>query len=116
MSDDLKLIADARAHGYEYPSVPCSECGEPVYFVPGDMPQDSGHWVYHDHEEEEEKTPTITEWEAEERYEEVLYGIYDVVNICGYEYDAGRALKELDPIAFREGMLAYYDSEGIEIE
>lgn len=48
-ADDLKLIADARAYGYEFPSVPCSECGEPTYFVPGDMPQDSGHYVYHDH-------------------------------------------------------------------
>lgn len=49
MSEDLKLIADARAHGYEFPSVPCSECGEPTYFVPGEMAQDSGHYVYHDH-------------------------------------------------------------------
>lgn len=52
MNDDLKLIADAREHGYEFPSVKCSECGEPTYFVPGDMPQDSGHYVYHNHDDE----------------------------------------------------------------
>ena len=47
MTDDLKLIRQARENGYEFPSVPCSECGNPTYFVPGDMPQDSGHFVYH---------------------------------------------------------------------
>lgn len=64
----------------------------------------------------ETDTPTtITEWEAERDYEELLGELYDTVEICGYTFDAGRALKELDPIAFREGMLSYYDSEEIEI-
>lgn len=65
--------------------------------------------------EEEEESVTITEWEAERQYEELLGEIYDTVEICGHTFDAGRALKELDPIAFREDMLAYFDAEGVEI-
>lgn len=34
-TEDLRLIDCAREHGYEYPSVPCGECGEPTYFLPG---------------------------------------------------------------------------------
>lgn len=46
---DQELIDTARAYGYEYPWVKCGECGEPTYFVPGEMAQESGHYVYHDH-------------------------------------------------------------------
>ena len=60
--------------------------------------------------------PTISEWEAERDFEEMLGEVYGTVEICGYTFDAGRALKELDPIAFREGMLCHYDAEGIEID
>ena len=60
--------------------------------------------------------PIISAWEAERDFEELLGEIYGTVEICGYTFDAGRALKELDPIAFREGMLCHYDAEGIEID
>lgn len=38
---------------------------------------------------------------TEEEVEEDLNEIYGDVSICGLEYPAGRALKEIDPIAFR---------------
>lgn len=37
----------------------------------------------------------------EDRCEEMLNDIYGEVEVCNYKYDAGRCLKELDPIAFR---------------
>lgn len=47
--------------------------------------------------------------ELEDRFTDVLNECYDSVSICGYEYDAGRALRELDPTAFRCGMLDWVD-------
>ena len=37
----------------------------------------------------------------EDSFEEMLNEIYGEVEICGYSYSAGYALKELDPIAYR---------------
>ena len=57
---DKDLIDSARAHGYEYPSVPCGECGEPTYLLPGEPgSQESGHYAYHDHRSMLE---TLNEW------------------------------------------------------
>lgn len=36
----------------------------------------------------------------EEEFEEYLNNAYGDVEVCGMSYPAGRALKELDPIAF----------------
>lgn len=41
---------------------------------------------------------------TEEEYEEKLDDIYGTVEVCGMTFGSGRALKELDPIAFRTGM------------
>ena len=41
----------------------------------------------------------------EKDYEEMLDEIYpDGVTVCGMTYSVGRALKEIDPVAFRCGM------------
>lgn len=40
----------------------------------------------------------------EDEFEEHLDDIYGEIEVCGYTYPAGRALKELDPIAFRCGL------------
>ena len=40
---------------------------------------------------------------TEEAYEESLNEIYGEVEICGMSFQAGSALKDLDPIAFRCG-------------
>lgn len=39
--------------------------------------------------------------ELEYAFENDLNECYDTVSVCGYEFGAGRALRELDPIAFR---------------
>lgn len=66
-------------------------------------------------DEEFEVATTIHEWDAEQQYEDLLDEVYGVVNIAGMDFDTGRTLRLLDPIAFRCGMLDYFDSEGIEI-
>lgn len=41
--------------------------------------------------------------ELEEMYEDMLNDCYEPVSICGYNYDAGRALRLIDETAFRCG-------------
>lgn len=60
--------------------------------------------------EEEELTEYIPFSEMEDRTEELLNEVHDTVSICGYEYDAGRTLRQLDPIAFNEEVSSYADS------
>lgn len=57
----------------------------------------------------------ILESKAEEIVEETLNEILDTVRIGEYRYDAGRALRLIDPIAFRQEILTYLDSEGLEL-
>jgi hypothetical protein len=44
---------------------------------------------------------------SEEDFLDLLNESYGSVTICGYDYDAGYALKRLDPIAFRCGFVDY---------
>ena len=48
--------------------------------------------------------------QAEEAYEESLNELYGTVSICGITYDAGRAFKMIDPIAFHCGFNDWLDS------
>ena len=41
--------------------------------------------------------------ELEDMYEDQLNECYESVSICGYNYDQGHALRNLDPIAFSCG-------------
>ena len=41
---------------------------------------------------------------SENEYEEMLNDTYETVEICGMTYEAGYALKEVDPVAFRCGL------------
>lgn len=52
----------------------------------------------------------VTDAMDDSYYAEMLDELYSTVSICGYEYSASHALKELDPIAYRCGMVDYYDS------
>ena len=47
--------------------------------------------------------------ELEDVYQDDLGDFYGMVSVCGLEYDAGRVLREMDPIAFREGFLGWID-------
>jgi len=67
----------------------------------------------------EEIKEEITEKEAEieslesndndQEYEEELNDVYGSVSICGCGFPAGTALKELDEIAFNEGLNNFND-------
>lgn len=86
------------------------------------MREDSQGFVSVEHfttiEDAEEciQTRTLTEYDAEQYFVDVLNGIYGTVDIAGNEFDVGRALRELDKDAFREGMLKWANCQGIEIE
>lgn len=47
--------------------------------------------------------------ELEDAFENDLTECYDMVSVCGYEYEAGRVLREMDPIAFRCGFNDWID-------
>lgn len=53
----------------------------------------------------------FSERDTEEQYDEMLDDVYGTVKIAGLEYETSRALKELDPIAWREGYLDYMNSQ-----
>jgi len=57
-----------------------------------------------------------SERELEEQYRDMLDDVYGESDICGYKYPASRALADIDPIAFREGLLEYTSSETVMIE
>lgn len=49
--------------------------------------------------------------EIEDMYEEMLDECHEAVNICGYNYDAGRALRLIDEVAFRCGVSDWSSEE-----
>lgn len=53
----------------------------------------------------------INSWyEAVELYDDVLDDTYGCVSVAGLEYETSLVLKNLDPIAYSEGLFAYVDS------
>ena len=67
-------------------------------------------------DDEEAWDNSITYEEAEEQYGELLDEVYGDVSIAGFTYSTGYALRSLDPIAFRQGVLDNLDSDYDEIE
>jgi len=55
-----------------------------------------------------------SEQDMNDRFEEMLGDVYGTVSVAGMEYDTARALKDLDPIAYRCGLLDYIDGAGVE--
>lgn len=53
----------------------------------------------------------LTDEELHARYDAALDDGYGDVNVCGYTFAASRALKELDPIAYRVGFSDWCDME-----
>ena len=53
----------------------------------------------------------ITDYELHERYDDMLDECYGTATVAGMEFDTARALKELDPIAYRCGFHDWIDSE-----
>lgn len=54
----------------------------------------------------------ITGYELHERFDDMLNECYGTVTVAGMEYDTARALKELDPIAYR---CSFHDWIGSEL-
>lgn len=52
----------------------------------------------------------VTDAMDDSYYADMLDELYSTVSICGYEYSASHALKEIDPTAYRCGMIDYYAS------
>ena len=52
----------------------------------------------------------ITEYEATERYNEMLNECYPLAEVAGYTYTVSHSLKMVDPIAYRTGLADYIDS------
>ena len=52
----------------------------------------------------------FAESELEDAFSECLDDCWEPASVCGYEYAAGRALRELDPVAFRCGFLDWLDA------
>ena len=52
-----------------------------------------------------------TEGELEDEFTDQLDDCWEPVSVCGYEYAAGRTLREMDPIAFRESFLDWIDAQ-----
>lgn len=53
----------------------------------------------------------LLDWELDDMYEEYLSEVFQPVSVCGYEYEAGKVLREVDPIAFRCGCADWLDNE-----
>jgi hypothetical protein len=52
----------------------------------------------------------FTEAEAFESFDIMLDDCEDEVTICGYTYSASEAFKRVDPIAYRQAALDWFDS------
>jgi hypothetical protein len=48
-------------------------------------------------------------------YDEILDDCEGPIMIAGSIFSASAILKELDPVAYREGLMAYYDCMDIEV-
>ena len=52
----------------------------------------------------------MSDYEIEQAYKDMLDEVYGTVIIAGTEFDTSRALQELDPIMYNEGLLDFTDS------
>ena len=59
---------------------------------------------------------TLEEGNNEEEYEDFLNEVYNSVTICGYEMNQGTILREMDEIAFNEGLNNYNDEKITELK
>lgn len=53
---------------------------------------------------------SLTDYEIEGRYKEMLDDVYGEVEICGLTYDASTALFRTDPTAYRCGLSDFEDT------
>jgi hypothetical protein len=58
----------------------------------------------------------ISEQEAIERHDEMLDEVCELITIGNLNYLPSDVLKAVDPIAYRQSLLDYLDSENLELE
>lgn len=58
----------------------------------------------------------VSDYDQKQMYDDMLNDCFELVNICGYEYEAARALADIDPIAYRCGMSDYFSDIDMWIE
>lgn len=96
-------------------------CGPPINGTAEDM-ADYDAWLSDEGpyaplvEEESEDSKTISKYDALERFDDFLNECWEVVTICGYDYDPAQALKNCDEVAYREEFNNWLDAEGLELE
>lgn len=57
------------------------------------------------------KPDALTDYELHQRYDDMLDEVYGEAKIGGYEYSTSKAMKEVDPTAYRCGFSDWLDSE-----
>lgn len=92
-----------RAEDYVYEPMTCADVT--VYAIDGlvwsEVSGDS------DDEQDDERDPD----DYMEQYQDMLSEVYGgTVTVCGMDFDAVRVLREMDPTAYRVGLLDYVDS------
>jgi len=58
----------------------------------------------------------VSESDMETAHDDMLSEVFGEVEICGYKYDAARALREVDPIAYRCGYADYVSAYYAEVD
>lgn len=89
-------------------NITCKQCGEDV------VSNGRGSWTHDDEGQFHDPTPVVTEWEAEQAYDDLLDEVYGTVEIAGIECDTSRALRELDPVAYQYGLIDWLYAEGLD--
>jgi hypothetical protein len=57
------------------------------------------------------KPSPIQDHELEEQYRNMLDEVHGTVKIAGYDYCTSQALEDIDPVAFRCGLVDYISAE-----
>jgi hypothetical protein len=65
-----------------------------------------------DDNEESEEVETVTQYELQELFDQIIDESQEAVTIAGIYYRPSRALKKLDPVAYCQRLNHYADSEG----
>lgn len=57
-----------------------------------------------------EEYQEVSEYELQSMYDDMLDGVSETIQVFGLTYDPSHVLKELDPVAYRNGFNDYIDS------
>lgn len=56
-------------------------------------------------------TETITLTEAKKRFDDLMFEVHGLVTICGFSYEPAEAWEATDPVAYKEALYNWIDSE-----